>query len=202
MARGNVDSMIINNFKLTRLNAEKSLILASKLFPQEEWIPHGERIFVAKSRFSRSHKEQAKLYREIADVRILTGRGSVAYFLPERAKNEETEREDEIHSMHADTVIDGVIIEIKTVSGNRATLGKSFRRGYKQGRSLLKKHGLNIEHSVFLRIYTPFYIESVRAKIAGELKNTTDDGFCICYFEATEELYYWTYDELRAIVGK
>jgi len=193
---------MINNFELTRINTEKSLILASKLFPHEEWIPHGEGIFVAKSRFSGGHKEQAKLYREIADVRILTGRGSEAYFLPERPEKEETVSEEEIHNMHADTVIDGVIVEIKTVSGNRATLGKSFRRGYKQGRSLLKKHGITAEHSVFIRVFTPFSVESVRAKIAGELKNSTDEGCCICYFEATEELYYWTYDELRAIVGK
>jgi hypothetical protein len=195
-------SMTSNNFELTHLNAEKSFLLASALFPHEEWIPHGEGIFVAKSRFSGGHKEQAKLYREIADVRILTGRGSVAYFLPERSKNEETVSEEEIHSMHADTVIDGVIVEIKTVSGNRATLGKSFRRGYKQGRSLLKKHGIIAEHSVFLRVFTPFPVKSVRGKIAGELKNSTDEGCCICYFEATEELYYWTYDELKAIVGK
>jgi len=194
--------MTLNNSELTRLNAEKSFLLASALFPHEEWIPHGEGIFIAKSRFSRGHKEQAKLYHEIDNVRILTGRGSVAYFLPERPKNEETVNEEEIHSMYADTVIDGVIVEIKTVSGNRATLGKSFRRGYKQGRSLLKKHGIAAEHSVFIRVFTPFSTESVRAKIAGELKNYTDKGCCICYFEATEELYYWTYDELRAIVGK
>jgi len=186
----------------TLSNAEKSLLLASALFPFEEWIPHGESIFVAKSRLSGGHKEQAKLYREIADVRILTGRGSVVYFLPEQAKNEETAREEQIHNMHADSVIDGVIVEIKTVSGNRATLGKSFRRGYKQGRSLLKKHGINAEHSVFLRVFTPFSVESVRAKIAGELKNSTDEGCCICYFEATEELYFWNYNELRAIIGK
>jgi hypothetical protein len=194
--------MTLNNLELTRFNTEKSLLLASTLFPHEEWIPHGEGIFVAKSRFYGGHKEQAKLYREIADVRILTGRGSVAYFLPERPKNEKTVSEEEIHSMHADTVIDGVIVEIKTVSGNRATLGKSFRRGYKQGRSLLKKHGITAGHSVFLRVFTPFSVESVRAKIAGELKNSTDEGCCICYFEAAEELYYWTYDELSAIVGK
>ena len=76
-----MDSMTFNNCELTRLNAEKSFLLASILFPHEEWIPHGEGIFVAKSRFSGGHKEQAKLYREIADVRILTGRGSAAYFL-------------------------------------------------------------------------------------------------------------------------
>jgi len=104
--------------------------------------------------------------------------------------------------MYADTVIDGIIVEIKTVSGNRATLGKSFRRGYKQGRSLLRKHGITADHSVFLRVFTPFSVDSVRAKIAGELKTSTDKGCCICYFEAAEELYSWTFDELRAIVGK
>jgi len=194
--------MTSNTSDRTYLNAEKSLLLVSVLFPSEEWISHGKNIYVAKSRLSGGHKEQAKLYREIADVRILTGRGSVVYFLPERAKNGETVREEQIHTMHADSVIDGVIVEIKTVSGNRATLGKSFRRGYKQGRSLLKKHGITAEHSVFLRVFTPFSVESVRAKIAGELKNSIDEGCCICYFEATEELYLWTYNELRAIVGK
>jgi len=194
--------MPFNNFELTSLNAEKSLILASKLFPYEEWISHGQGIFVAKSRFSSGNKEQAKLYREIDDVRILIEQGSIVYFLPERTKKEETVRKEQIHNMHADSVIDGVIVEIKAVSGNRATLGKSFRRGYKQGRSLLKKHEITAEHSVFIRVFTPFSIESVRGKIAGELKNSTDEGCCICYFEATKELYYWTYDELRAIVGK
>ena len=61
---------------------------------------------------------------------------------------------------------------------------------------------IKVEHNVFLRLYTPFTIESVRAKIAGEIKDTTDKGYCICYFEATDELCFWTYDELRAIVGK
>jgi hypothetical protein len=105
--------MTFNNLESTRLNAERSLLLASPLFPYKEWKPHGEGIFIAKSRFSGGHKEQAKLYREIADARILTGWGSAAYFLPERPKNEETTSEEEIHSMHPDTVIDGVIVEIK-----------------------------------------------------------------------------------------
>ena len=188
--------------ELAKFYTEKSLFLASALFPFEKWIPHGAGIFVAESRLSGSHKEQAKSYREISDVRILTGRGSVAYFLPERIDEWKAAKDDGLHSMHADTVIDGVVVEIKTVSGNRATLGKSFRRGFKQGHSLFKKHGISADHSVFLRIFTPFSIESVRAKIAGELTNFTDKGCCICYFEAAEELYFWTYEELRAIVGK
>ena len=183
--------------ELTQLNTEKSLALASALFPLEEWIPQGNNIFVAKSRLTRGRKEQAKLYREIADVRILTGRGSVAYFLPERFDSEDSGKK------WADMVMDGAIVELKTVSGNRTTLGKSFKRGYKQGLSMLETYPeIKAEHDVFLRLYTPFTVESVRAKIAGEIKNTSDKGRCICYFEATEELYTWTYDELRAIVGK
>jgi len=189
--------MTSETHELTCLNAEKSFLLASTLFPHEEWIPHGENIFVAKSRFSGGHKEQAKLYHEIADVRILTGRGSVAYFLPERIYDKNKGKRC------ADTVLDGAIVELKTISGNRTTLGKSFKKGYKQGLSMLETYPeIKAEHNVFLRLYTPFSIESVRAKIAGEIKNTSDKGSCICYFEATEELYYWTYDELRTIVGK
>ncbi|MDR2470734.1 MAG: hypothetical protein LBD09_01320 [Treponema sp.] len=172
-----------------------SFELAAALFPGEEWIPYEEGIFVAKSRLAGGRREQDKLRQEIFDVHILTGRGSVAYFLPER------EKDGEVHCSHADTVIDGEVVELKTVSGNRATLGKSFRRGYKQGRSLLRTHGVEADHSVFLRLYTPFSVESVRAKLAGELKNTTGHGRSICSFEASGELFFWDYDELRAIVG-
>ena len=189
--------MNANHFEQTRQNGEKSFTLATALFPREEWISHGDGIFIAKSRLSGNHKEQAKLYREIADVRILTGRGSVVYFIPELPGDRSKGKR------HADTVLDGAIVEIKTISGNRTTLGKSFKKGFKQGLSMLKTHPeIRAEHNVFLRLYTPFSVESVRAKIAGEIKNSTDKGYCICYFEATEELYYWTYDELRAMVGK
>jgi len=173
------------------------LALATALFPLEEWIPHGEGIFIAKSRLSGGHKEQAKLYREIADVHILTKRGSVAYFLPERLDGNSKGKK------RADMVLNGAIVELKTISGNRTTLGKSFKKGYKQGLSMLETYPeIKADHDVFLRLYTPFTIESVRAKIAGEIKGTFDKGQCICYFEATEELYFWTYDELRAIIGK
>jgi len=187
--------MAFDNSGAAGLNAEKSLALASVLFPAEEWAPHGEGIFIAKSRLTGGHKEQAKLYREIADVRVLTGRGSVAYFLPERFDG------DDRRKKWADMVMDGAIVELKTISGNRTTLGKSFKRGYKQGLYMVKTHPeIKAEHDVFLKLYAPFTVESVRAKIAGEIKNTSDKGQCICYFEATEELYFWTYDELRAII--
>ena len=188
--------MISNNHMLTHLNCENSFALASALYPFEDWIPHENGIFIAKSRLGGGHKEQAKLYREISHIRILTRKGSVVYFLPERINGGNKGKK------FADTVLDGSITEIKTISGNRTTLGKSFKRGYKQGLSMLETYSeIEAEHNVFLRLYSSFTVESVRAKIAGEIKNTSNTGCCICYFEATEKLYTWTYDELRAIVN-
>jgi hypothetical protein len=96
------------------------------------------------------YKEPDKWEREMSQVRILTKRGSAAYFLPEKP----------IHGKNgkrcADMVIDGVILEI----------------------------------------------DSVRAKVAGELKDRPGKGRFICYFEQTGKLHTWSYDELRSIIGR
>ena len=174
---------------MINLNAEKSLALASALFPSEEWIPTEANIWAAKSRLVQEKKEPKKWAREMSQVRILTGRGSVAYFLPERLVQGET------GNTCADLVLDGEIVEMKTISGTRTTLGGRFRYGYKQGALLLKKH------SVFIRLLSDISVGSVKAKIAGELKNRLDQGSFICFFEKTGELYSWTYEELRSIIG-
>jgi hypothetical protein len=180
-----------------RLNAEKSLVLASTLFPLEEWIPKGTNIWVAKSRLAEEYREPDKWEREMSQVRILTGRGSIAFFLPEKIA------EGEAGLQCADTVIDGEIMELKTVTGTRATLSKDFKKGYKQGgASLVKKHTEIRSHSVFVRLFSELPVESVKAKIAGELKTRYDSGNFICFFETSAKLYKWTYGELRAMIGK
>jgi hypothetical protein len=62
-------------------NAAQSLALASVLFPDEEWVYREPGIWVAKSRLPEEYKEPDKWEREMSQVRILTGRGSAAYFL-------------------------------------------------------------------------------------------------------------------------
>jgi hypothetical protein len=179
-----------------RLNTEKSLALASALFPHETWIPQEAHIWVAKSRLAGGHKEQATLYREIADVRILTDQGSVAYFLPEDEKKEGKIK------ICVDTVIDGELVELKTVSGNRNTLGTAFEQGFRQGLAVRKEHPEIKTHSVFIRLLSDFSIGSVKAKIAGELKNRPENGKFICYFEHIGELHTWSFEELRSIIGE
>jgi len=183
-----------------RLNAEKSFALASVLFPNEEWIPKENNIWVAKSRLIEEFKEPEKWEREMSQVRILTDRGSVAFFLPESEKNSEPNKR------YPDMVLDGTVLEIKSVSGTIKTLGLEFKRGYKQGQSLLAtnlpKNYPTQGHSVYIQLISNLKIEAVKAKIAGELKNRMDEGRFICFLECSKELYSWTYNELRSIIGK
>jgi hypothetical protein len=179
----------------TNKNAENSFALASTLFPGEEWVWKEPGIWVAKSRLPEEYRKPDKWEREMSQVRILTNRGSVAYFLPEK-KNEDKGK------IYADTVIDGEVTELKTVSGNRTTLGTDFRQGYKQGAALVKEHIDAQKHSVYIRLLSDLEIDSVRAKIAEELKNRSGKGHFICYFEHTGKLYTWSYDDLRSIIGR
>ena len=183
-----------------RQNAEKSFALAAALFPNEKWIQVETNIWAAKSRLAAKFREPDKWEREISQARILTSRGSVAYFLPE------SENSEKPNKRYPDMVLDGTILEIKTVCGAIKTLGLEFKRGYKQGQSLLLA---NLPdnfppqgHSVFIHLISDLNIETVKAKIAGELKNRMDEGSFICFFEQLRKLHSWTYRELRAIIRK
>jgi hypothetical protein len=177
------------------LNAEKSLALAKALFSLEEWIPTESNIWVAKSRLPQKEREPQKWEKEMSQARILTSRGSVAYFLPEIEINWKNRKQC------ADTVLDGEIMEMKTVSGTRVTLGGQFRYGYKQGAFLSKNCNITKKHSVFIWLLTDLSVGSVRAKIAGELKDRYDDGEFICFFEKIKKLYRWTYREIKSTIG-
>ena len=69
--------MALETSEQHRLNAKasKSLILASYLFPNEEWIPKEANIWVAKSRLIEEYREPDKWERKMSQVRILTNRG-------------------------------------------------------------------------------------------------------------------------------
>jgi len=175
-------------------NAQNTQKLACCLFPNEQWIPTETNIWVAESRLIEEAREPEKWEREMSQVRILTGRGSVAYFLPEKIMRGKSS------ILCADLVLDGTVTEMKTTSGTRATLGTSFRFAYKQGIVLLKDHPSITEHSVFIRLLSDFSEGSVKAKIAGELKGRQDTGQFICYFEHLGELRVWTYDELKCMM--
>jgi len=183
------------NAELARQNAQKSFDLAVALFPQEEWILRETNIWVGKSRIGTTPKERAKLAWEIEQIRVFITPESMVYFLPEPEDN------TLLGILSADTVIDGEIMEIKAVTGTRATLGTEFRKGFKQGVYLCERLPNVKSHSVFVRLFSDISVGSVKAKIAGELKGRTDKGRFHCYFETLGKLFTWTYDELRGIIG-
>jgi hypothetical protein len=187
--------MKIQDIEQHKLNAKKSLAVAVLLFPDEKWINTEKNIYVAKNRMIEKVREREKWEREMSQVRILANRGNVIYFLPEK-KNEGKGK------VYVDTVIDGEIVELKTVSGNRNTLGTAFEQGFKQGAALVREYPQLQTHSVFIRLFSNLTIGSVKAKIAGELKNRPKNGFFICYFEQIKELYSWSYEELRMLIKK
>jgi hypothetical protein len=168
---------------------EKTKNLAMALFPNTKWVQIEPHIWVAESRLSEKIYEPSKWEKELIQVRILTTRGSVVFFLPEQSDKR-----------CADIILDGVITELKTVSGNRETLGKQFRYGFKQGSPLSARSEAK-EHSVFIHLLSDLSVGSVKAKIAGELKTLSGKGSFICYFENTKNLYEWTYAELQEVIG-
>jgi len=184
-----------STFSITKENAEKSLVLTTALFPEEKWIAKEPHIWIGKSRVKNTPKERAKLAWEIEQIRPFISPESVVYFLPEM-------EDSSLHGkLSADTVIDGEIVEIKAVTGSRVTLGTEFRKGYKQGAYLCERLPQIKTHSVFIRLFSNLSVGSVKAKIAGELKNRVDNGRFICYFETSGKLFSWTFEELRKIIG-
>jgi hypothetical protein len=174
----------------------KTRKLAKTLFPREKWAKMESHIWVAASRLVEKVKEPDKWTKEMVQARILTSRGSVAFFLPEQEIKGETGRRC------ADLILDGIITEMKTVNGRIKTLGWEFKKGFKQGKALVERHTDIKEHSVFIQIQSDLKIEAVKAKIAGELKERTGKGSFICLFENSGDIFYWSYDELRALIGK
>jgi hypothetical protein len=65
---------------------EKNRAVAAMLFPDEEWVQTDSRIWVAKSRMCERENERDKWDKEMAQVKILTNRGSIAHFLPDLEK--------------------------------------------------------------------------------------------------------------------
>jgi len=113
-------------------------------------------------------------------ARILTGRGSMAYFLPERVIEWESGKQC------ADLALDGEIVEMKMVSGSRVTLGGQFRYGYKQGFLLLQNCTVTKKHSVFIWLLSDLSVGSVKAKIAGELKIGAMKGLLFAFLKKPE----------------
>jgi hypothetical protein len=160
-------------------NASKADELARNLYPHEKWEPLEEGIFIAKSRMPRSAEQINVLEKELRQARILVDRGSTIYLLPEIV------HPGEKHVKYPDAVVDGYIMEFKTITGSI----RQVEERYKEAR-------VKSEH-IFIKIDASLSRHEVSRKLSGYIQRKGYKGGVIfVYFSESGEFYRWTEKEL------
>jgi len=156
------------------INAQK---LAFSLFPNEQWIGIDQHIFLAASRSPRSGRQSEILEQELSQARILAAIGHTVYLLPEFGPRK---------TRHPDAIVDGLIMEFKTVSGNE----RKIKEKYKEAREKAE--------NVFLQIDPPFSHRTVVRKLSGSIRGKGyKSGLIWVYFKHTGKMFYWTVEGLK-----
>ena len=160
-------------------NAQKAKEAADGLYPHEKWEVLEAGIYIAKSRMPRSAEQINILEKELRQARILAERGSTIYLLPETANPNEK------HVKHPDAVVDGYVMEFKTITGSI----RQVEERYKEARA---KTGY-----VFLKIDAHLTRHDVTRKLSGYIKRKGYSGGVIfAYFTGNGEFYCWNEAEL------
>ncbi|MDR0290269.1 MAG: hypothetical protein LBI06_04970 [Treponema sp.] len=158
-------------------NAKDTQEMASRLFPNEHWINIDEHIFMAASRAPRSGRQSEILTQELLQSRILASFGHTIYLLPEFGPRK---------TKHPDAIVDGLIMEFKTISGNE----RKIKEKYKEAREKAE--------NVFLQINPSFSHRTVARKLAGSIRGKGyKSGLIWVYFTHTEKMAYWTVSGLK-----
>jgi hypothetical protein len=153
---------------------------AVRLFPLETWREIEERIFIAAGREPRVKNQQQVLEKELAQARILTAHGSAVYLLPEITDP----ARDGVK--HPDAVVDGYLMEFKTITGSINQIGHRFRDARKKA------------DQVFLKIDSALSPDDVRRTLAHIVTQSGyTNGLIIVYFNETGHIQYWDIQDLR-----
>jgi hypothetical protein len=156
-------------------NALRAATLSVSRFPQEQWIQIDTAIFLAHSRLSISSNQRDILKKEIAQARILTERGSSVYLIPEKGEGK-----------HPDAVVDGHIMEFKTITGNIGRIEEHYLAARAKARR------------VFFKIDSDLSRKDVLSRlIACIRKGNYTKGHIIAYFSHTGKIYLWEEDRLK-----
>jgi len=170
------DDQLMENTQILK-NAQNTQKLAFRLFPNEQWIGIDQHIFMAASRAPRSGRQSEILDQELAQARILTTLGHTIYLLPEFGPRK---------TKHPDAIVDGIIMEFKTVSGNE----RKIKEKYKEAREKAE--------NVFLQIDPPFSHRTVASKLSGSIRGKGyKSGLIWIYFKHTKKMVYWTVEGLK-----
>ena len=158
-------------------NYQESKELALRLFPDEQWICIDQHIFMAASRAPRSGRQSEILDHELAQARTLAALGHTIFLLPEFGPRK---------TKHPDAIVDGLIMEFKTVSGNERKIKEKFKEAREKA------------DNVFLQIDPPFSRRTVARKLAGTIKGKNyNTGLIWVYFACSGKIMYWTVEGLK-----
>jgi hypothetical protein len=153
---------------------------AIKLYPQETWRQIEERIFIASSREPKGKQQKHILEKELVQARMLTAYGSTVYLLPEIVDPAN------LGVKHPDAVVDGFLMEFKTISGSINQVEHRFQESRKKA------------DRVFFNIQSPLTQEAVLRKLIDKVrKKHYQGGMVIAHFNETDKTYFWDIDRLQ-----
>jgi hypothetical protein len=157
--------------------AQKAREKAASLYPDVTWIPIDQNIYLAASRAPRSEDQAMILEKELTQARILAALGHTVYLLPECGPRK---------TKHPDAIVDGFIMEFKTVTGNERKIRENFKDARKKA------------ESVFLKIDADFSQEFVLEKLIGTVRRGNyTGGMVISHFTETGKTYYWPVNGMK-----
>jgi hypothetical protein len=163
-------------------NAEKSLALAKGLYPHEKWEQVENGIFIAKSRIPRSADQMNVIEKELRQARILVERGSMVYLLPENTNPHEK------HRKYPDAVVDGSIMEFKSIVGSK----RQVKIRYKEARAKTT--------NIFFKIDADLTKQEVIRELSRYIKKKGyAGGTILVYFSKNGELHKWDENELLSL---
>jgi hypothetical protein len=162
------------------VKARKARDRAVGLYPLETWREIEEHIFIAESREPKGKNQEQVLKKELIQARILTAQGSTVYLLPEIAGPAN------LGEKHPDAIVDGFIMEFKTITGSIHQVEERFKDSRKKA------------DRVFFKIDAKLSRHEVSRKLSGLIsRKGYSGGVIFAYFTVTDEFAIWKVDALR-----
>jgi hypothetical protein len=157
-------------------NAQKARACAMEKAPGENWIEISAGIYLAAGRRPKSDEQVKTLEKEITHAQILAHNGHTVYLLPEHGPR---------GMKHPDAVVDGLIMEFKTITGNIRKIAGNFKAARKKA------------ENIFLKVDAGFSQEIVLEKLIGTVRRGGyRGGLIITHFTRSGKTYYWNIDDL------
>jgi len=164
-------------------NAAKALQTVKNLYPHEKWDLLDTGIYIAKSRMPRSAEQIKTIKKELRQAYILVKRGSIVYFLPE------TPNPGVKHIKYPDAVVDGHVMEFKTITGSLRQVEVRYKEARAKALYIFMKIDAQITRHEFTR------------KLSGYIKRKGfTGGIIMAYFSQNDEFHEWTEEELSSSV--